>query len=337
MKIARIGLDIAKLVFQVHGVDTHGKTVLRKRLSRGEVLRFFAQCPACTVGIKACAGSHYWARELNQLGHEARLMASKFVAPYRKSGKNDANDAEAICEAVGRPTMRFVPIKSEEAQAVLTVHRARALLVSERTALANQIRSMLGEFGIVFGQGLSTLKKMLLRIGAGELHLPGIARETVGELHDRFQALDGSIAQYDRRIAHLARQSEPAQRLMKISGVGPLTATAMVASVGNARTFANSRQFASWLGLTPRQNSSGGKTKLGPITKHGDVHLRTLLIHGTRSVMQRMDATRDSKSRWALKLKERSGANVAAVALAAKHARIIWAMLSRGTEYHRTA
>jgi len=336
MKVARIGLDIAKSVFQVHGVDAHGRTIVRKTLSRGEVLRYFVQCPPCMIGIEACAGAHYWARELVRLGHDARLMAAQFVTPYRKSGKNDANDAEAICEAVGRPNMRYVPIKSEEAQAVLTVHRARTLLVSERTALSNQVRGLLGEFGLVFGQGMSTLKKMLIRIGGGDFSLPSVAQETVADLHDRLRSLDTSIALYDRRIAQLARQSESAQRLMQIAGVGPLTATAMVASVGNARAFANARQFAAWLGLTPRQYSSGGKTKLGAITKRGDVHLRTLLIHGTRSVLLRA-RDNDGKNRWVLNVKARRGANVAAVALAAKHARIIWAMLARGTEYRLTA
>jgi transposase len=332
MKVVRMGLDIAKSVFQVHGVDAHGKTVVRKTLSRSEVLRYFVQCPPCMIGIEACAGAHYWGRELVRLGHDARLMAAQFVRPYRKSGKNDANDAEAICEAAGRPNMRYVPIKSEEAQAVLTVHRARTLLVSERTALSNQVRGLLGEFGLVFGQGMSTLKKKLMRIGSGDFALPVVARETIADLHDRLRTLDTSIALYDRRIAQLARQSESAQRLMQIAGVGPITATAMVASVGNARAFANARQFAAWLGLTPRQYSSGGKTKLGAITKRGDVHLRTLLIHGSRSVLLRA-RDNDGKNRWVLNLQARRGANVAAVALAAKHARIIWAMLARGTEY----
>jgi transposase len=336
MKVVRIGLDIAKSLFQVHGVDVHGKTVVRKTLSRSEVLRYFVQCPPCLIGIEACAGAHYWGRELARLGHDARLMAAQFVTPYRKSGKNDANDAEAICEAVGRPNMRYVPIKSEEAQAVLTVHRARTLLVSERTALSNQVRGLLGEFGLVFGQGLSTLKKILIRIGSGDFTLPSVARETIADLHDRLRSLDTSIALYDRRIAQLARQSESAQRLMQIAGVGPITATAIVASVGNARAFANARQFAAWLGLTPRQYSSGGKTKLGAITKRGDVHLRTLLIHGTRSVLLRA-RDNDGKNRWLLNLKARRGANVAAVALAAKHARIMWAMLARGTAYRMAA
>lgn len=337
MNVVRIGLDIAKSVFQVHGVDPRGKPVIRKTLSRSQVCEFFAQLPRCLVGLEACAGSHYWARELGKLGHDARLMAGQFVSPYRKSGKNDANDAEAICEAVGRPNMRFVPVKSEEAQAVLTVHRARALTVSERTALVNQIRGLLGEFGIVVATGVSHVRRLLAEIGAGGKQLPILARETMGELHDRLRALDERILAYDRKIEALARQSEPARRLMAIEGVGPITASALVASVGNARTFTNGRQFAAWLGLTPRQNSSGGKPKLGAISKRGDVVLRTLLIHGTRSVLRLTAQKHDQKSTWAEALKARSCANVAAVALAAKHARIIWAMLAHGTDYRGAA
>ena len=335
--VARVGLDIAKSVFQLHAVDVHGKPVFRKTLSRGEMLGFFAKLTPCLIGIEACAGSHYWARELIKLGHDARLMAAQFVSPYRKGGKNDANDAEAICEAVGRPNMRFVPVKSEEAQAVLAVHRARALTVSERTALINQVRGLLGEFGIVTGAGTAHARKLLADIGTGARQLPALARETIGELHDRLRALDERILAYDRKISALAKQSEPAQRLMAIEGVGPITATALVASVGNAQAFKNGRQFAAWLGLVPRQNSSGGKTRLGSISKRGDVMLRTLLIHGTRSALQRMANKTDQKSVWAEALKARSCSNVAAVALAAKNARISWAMLARGTEYRVAA
>jgi transposase len=301
------------------------------------MLTFFASLPPCLIGIEACAGAHYWARELIKLGHDVRLMAAQFVSPYRKGGKNDANDAEAICEAVGRPTMRFVPVKSEEAQAVLAVHRARALTVAERTALVNQVRGLLGEFGIVAGAGTAQVRRLLAAIGAGERSLPLLARETMGELHDRLRTLDERILAYDKKITALAKQSEPAQRLMAIEGIGPITATALVASVGNAQAFKSGRQFAAWLGLTPRQHSSGGKSRLGAISKRGDVVLRTLLIHGTRSTLRLTANKDDSKSRWAEALKARSCNNVAAVALAAKNARIIWAMLARGTEYRVAA
>jgi transposase len=335
--VARLGLDIAKTVFQLHAVDPHGKPVFKKTLARSEMLTFFASLPPCLIGIEACAGAHYWARELIKLGHDVRLMAAQFVSPYRKGGKNDANDAEAICEAVGRPTMRFVPVKSEEAQAVLAVHRARALTVAERTALVNQVRGLLGEFGIVAGAGTAQVRRLLAAIGAGERSLPLLARETMGELHDRLRTLDERILAYDKKITALAKQSEPAQRLMAIEGIGPITATALVASVGNAQAFKSGRQFAAWLGLTPRQHSSGGKSRLGAISKRGDVVLRTLLIHGTRSTLRLTANKDDSKSRWAEALKARSCNNVAAVALAAKNARIIWAMLARGTEYRVAA
>ncbi|GAB3555427.1 IS110-like element ISPa11 family transposase [Noviherbaspirillum agri] len=337
MAIVRVGLDIAKLVFQVHGVDEHGKAKLKKTLSRSEVLEFFAKLPPCLVGIEACGGAHYWARELKQMGHDARLMASQFVIPYRKSGKNDANDAEAICEAVGRPNMRFVPVKSEEAQAILTMHRARELLVAERIALSNQIGGLLGEFGIVVTRGMARLRRVMMEVQTGTRSLPLLAKETICELYERMQRLDDKALEYERKISSMARQSEPARRLMAIEGVGPITATAIVASVGDAKLFRNGREFAAWLGLTPSQNSSGGKSRLGGISKRGDVRLRTLLIHGTRSVMRLAGERTDRKSKWVMELQKRSCSNVAAVALAAKHARIMWAMLARGTEYRAAA
>lgn len=320
-------------MFQAHGVDAHGNAVVKEKLSRSEVLRFFANVPVCLVGLEACAGAHYWARELIRLGHDGRLMAGQFVRPYRKSGKNDANDAEAICEAVGRPQMRYVPVKSEEAQAVLMVHRARALAVSERTALVNQIRGLLGEFGIIAASGIARARTLLTEIGAGKHPMPILARETIADLHDRPRWLDERIQAYDRKIEALARECEPARRLMEIVGIGPLSATAIFASVGDPKLFKSGREFAAWLGLTPRQNSSGGKSRLGAISKRGDVGLRTLLIHGARSVLRLTTARFDRKSVWAEALKQRSCANVAAVALAAKNARIIWAMMVRGTKY----
>lgn len=337
MAIVRVGVDIAKTVFQIHGVDVHGKSKLKKTLSRGEMLEFFAKLPACLVGIEACAGAHYWARELTKLGHDVRLMAAQFVVPYRKSDKNDANDAEAICEAVGRPNMRFVPVKSEEAQAVLTLHRARELLVAERIALSNQIRGLLGEFGIAVAGGMARLGRIMVEIGTGQRHLPVLARQTIGELYERMLEQDKKAQEYERKISQLAKESEAARRLMQIEGIGPITASALVANVPDAKLFKSGREFAAWLGLTPRQHSSGGKQKLGSITKRGDVRLRTLLIHGTRVALQHAANKQDRKSRWAMELKRRSCNNVAAVALAAKHARIVWAMLARGTEYRAAA
>jgi transposase len=261
-----------------------------------------------------------------------RLIAGQFVAPYRKSGKNDRNDAEAICEAVGRPNMRFVPVKSIEQQAILAVHRARELAVAERTALVNQIRGLLGEFGIVLAQGIHRLRQVLPDIlEDAENDLPGLARQTVAELYENLATLDKRIATYDHRIECFAQQMEPATRLMEIGGIGAVTATAIVATVGEARLFKNGRQFAAWLGLTPRQHSSGGRNQLGHISKRGDVYLRTLLIHGARSVLRFAAKKTDGKNRWVEALRQRRGNNIAATALAAKHARIIWAMLSRGT------
>ncbi len=338
MKITRIGLDLAKDVFQVVGVNRQGKQVVCKQLKRNKVLLFFAQQVPCLVGMEACAGAHHWARELMKLGHDVRLMAAKFVIPYRKNEKNDTNDAQAICEAVGRPNMRFVPIKSLDQQAVLTVHRARTLRVGDRTALANQLRGLLAEYGIVMPVGIARVRSRLPEIlEDAENDIPDLARDTFAELYTRLRALDAEIMGYDQRIRQLARDSAPAKRLMQLEGVGPITATAFVASIGDGRCFKNGRQLAAWLGLTPRQHSSGGKSRLGHMSKRGDVYLRTLLIHGTRSVLRLTGKRHDAKSVWAQGVKERSGNNVAAVALAAKHARIIWALLAREEEYRLAA
>ena len=334
MKIMRIGIDLAKNVFQIHGVDKQEQVVLRKQLRRKQMLTFFAQIPPCLIGMESCGGSHYWARELRKLGHDARLIAPQFVKPYRRNDKNDSNDAEAICEAVGRPNMRFVPIKDEEQQAVLTLHRARQLLVRERTALVNHARGLLAEFGIVVGQGPARLRAALPRVlEDADNGLPPLAREVFSDLYERLVEMEQRIADYDRKVEQLAREDEVACRLMQVEGIGPLTATALVASVGDARMFKNGRQFAAWLGLVPRQFSSGGKSRHGRITKRGDVYLRTLLIHGARAVMRFMARRDDARSRWVLSLKERRGFNKAAVALAAKNARVLWALMANGGEY----
>jgi len=263
-QIKRIGIDLAKSVFQVHGVDAHENVVLRKPLKRAKLRAFFAQCPACQIGMEACGSAHYWARELGKLGHTVHLIAPQFVTPYRKNDKNDGNDAEAICEALGRPTMRYVPIKDEEQQAVLCVHRARSLLVEERTALANQLRGLLAEYGLIIPQGVARLRAALPGIlEDAENGVPMLAREVFADLTEQLRGLDTHIAAYDRRITHLARTMTAAKRLMQVEGIGPLTATALVASVGDARLLKNGRQFAAWLGLVPRQHSTGGKSRLG--------------------------------------------------------------------------
>ena len=334
MKFTRCGLDIAKVVFQVHGVNERGAVQERKRLSRPKVLEYFAQLPPCLIGIEACGSAHYWARELAKLGHTAKLMAAQFVTPYRKRGKNDANDAEAICEAVGRPNMRFVAVKSPEQQAVLMVHRARRLAVGQRTALVNQLRGLLGEFGLVVPKGVGRLRAQLPSIlEDAENGLPELAREVLDRLLERLHQLDEHIRQHELKIRELAQHSEPARRLMQIESIGAMTATAIVAGMGDPQVFKSGRNYAASLGLIPRQNSSGNTTRLGSITKRGDRYLRTLLVHGARSYLRVVDKKTDGKSAWARRLKERRHVNVAAVALAAKHARIAWAMLARGTEY----
>lgn len=334
MQVTRIGLDIAKNVFQVHGVDEHGKVVIRTQLSRSKVLTYFAQLPVCRIGIEACGSAHYWGRELQKLGHDVRLMAVQLVKPYRTKPKNDRNDAEAICEAVSRPQMRFVPIKTVEQQAVLTVHRARELLVSERTAVANQIRGLLMEYGIVIAAGLQRLRRELADVLSTVADtLPTLACTVVTELQARLREVDERIAGYERQIMQLARQDEAAKRLMQLEGVGPITATAMVATVGEAKAFQSGRQFAAWLGLVPKQFSTGGKSVLGHITKRGNVYLRTLLIHGARTVLRYTTKRTDAKSQWVEALRQRRGDNIATVALAAKHARIVWALLARGHTY----
>lgn len=334
MNITRVGLDIAKQVFQVHAVSEHGKTQLRKQLPRGKVLEFFAQLQPCLIGMEACGGAHYWGRELRKFGHTVKLMAAQFVTPYRKQGKNDANDAEAICEAVGRPNMHFVAIKSEEQQSMLMVHRARTLVVANRTAQVNQIRGLLGEFGVVVPKGVARLRRELPEIlEDAENGLPALAREVFASLLEQFRDLDTQIAGYDQQIRTLAQASEPARRLMKIEAIGAQTATALVASIGDPHVFKCGRSFAASVGVTPRQHSSGGKERLGRITRWGDRYLRTLLVHGARSYLRVVDKKSDAKSAWARDLKQRRHVNVAAVALAAKHARIAWAILAHGTEY----
>lgn len=328
MKVTRVGLDLAKAVFQVHGVDAQGKAVVRERLKRARLLAYFAKLPACLIGIEASGGAHYWARELTKLGHTVRLMAPQFVTPYRQGGKNDYRDAEAICEAVGRARMRFVPVKSVEQQALMAVHRARALVVGQRNAIGNQLRGLLAEFGIVVGRGVAQLRRALPEIlEDGQNGLPGLARQTFAELWERLIALDQSKAAYDAQIRQLARASEPAQRLTEIEGVGEITATAALATVGDAGVFRNGRQFSAWLGVTPRQRSSGERQRLGGITKQGDTYLRTLFIHGARAAIQAASRRDDPRSRWIKALVERRGKNRAAVALANKNARIVWAML----------
>lgn len=334
MNITTVGIDLAKNVFSVHGVDAHGKAVLKKTLSRGKLLECFAQLPPCVIGMEACTGAHHWARALRAQGHDARIIAPRFVIPYRKSGKNDGNDAEAICEAVSRPAMRFVPVKSVEQQAILCLHRIRAGLVAERTAQINQTRGLMSEFGLIMPKGRYPAQHHIPDIlEDAENGLPGLARRLLHDVWQRVLQLNQQILAYDREMESLSRQSAKARNLMTIPGIGAITATALIASIADPRQFHNGRQLAAWLGLVPRQYSTGGKTRLGRITKQGDKYLRMLLIHGTRAVLATLGDKPDRTSCWLRELIARRGYKRAAVALAAKNARIVWAMLTREETY----
>ena len=280
-QVTTLGIDLAKNSFSLYGVDAQGQCALRKTVSRAKLLASVAALPPCLIGMEACSGSHDWARQFQAFGHTVRLMAPKFVTPYRKSGKNDGNDAEAICEAVGRPNMRFVPVKSVEAQAVLALHRIRQGYVEERTAVINRLRAVLAELGKVLPLGTQAVRE---QASAAAECLPAMLRLSFEQMLAHLRVLDHYIVELDRQFEVMAKQSEPAQRLMGIPGIGPLIALAMVAAVGNAREFNNARQFAAWLGLVPRQYSTGGKARLGRITKCGDRYLRTLLVLGARTV-----------------------------------------------------
>lgn len=285
MKITIVGIDLAKHVFQLHGVDERGKTVLKKQLKRDQMAGFFANLSPCLIGMEACASAHHWGRKLQAMGHTVRLIAPQFVKPYVKTNKNDAADAEAICEAVGRPHMRFVPLKTVEQQSVLALHRARQGFVRARTAQANQIRGLLAEFGLIIPQGIAHLAQRvpaLLEDGAHEL--TGSFRLLVQRLLEHLKELDKQVDELERQIKAWHKANEASRRLEQIPGIGPITASALVATIGDARNFSHGRQLAAWLGLVPKQHSSGGKPVLLGISKRGDRYLRTLLIHGARAV-----------------------------------------------------
>jgi transposase len=335
MDITTVGIDLAKHVFQIHGVNSRGKILIRKQLGRGQVERYFANLPPCLVGMEACASAHHWARRIQAFGHTVKLMAPQFVKPYVKSNKNDAADAAAICEAVGRPSMRFVPIKNVEQQSVLALHRVRQGFVKARTAQANQIRGLLGEFGLIVPQGIAYIAlrvPALLTEAAGEL--PGAFRQLIDRLLEHLRLLSQQVDEIEEQIKSWHRSTEASRRLEKVPGIGPITASALVATIGDARNFDNGRQLAAWLGVVPRQHSSGGKPTLLGMSKRGDAYLRTMLIHGARSVIFRAGQKANPEN-WVFKLTQRRNKNIAAVALANKNARIVWAMLTRGLEFRR--
>lgn len=329
-----VGVDLAKNVFAVHGVNAIGKPCLvQPRVRRDQLVALLAKLPPCVIGMEACSGAHQLARTLRQFGHTPKLMAPQFVAPYRIQGvrgKNDANDAAAICEAVSRPNMRFVPIKSVDDQVTLTVHRVRNGFVEERTATINRLRGLISEFGIVLPLKAATIRRQACR--ACE-ELPVWVRRAVEDLLSHITSLDQRIEQYDEHIKQIAANDEPSQKLMRLSGIGPVTATALTAAIGNGHDFQNGRQLAAWLGLVPGRHGSGGKTRLGRITKTGNRYLRTLLVMGARSILALAAFKGDALSRWALSLQARCGYGKAVVALAAKNARLAWAMLAKGDQF----
>ena len=334
-RISTFGLDIAKHVFQVHGIDEAGNVVLRRRLRRSDLVGFFARHPAAVVGMEACPTSHYWARELEAAGHVVRLMPAQYVKPYVKRQKNDAADAEAICEAVRRPSMRFVPVKSAEQQAVLMLHRSRELLVRQRTMLINALRGHLAEFGLIAARGPARVAGLEARIAAGDESIPELARQALAALVIQLRSAKEQIEELDARILAWHKQSEASRRLATIPGIGPLIASAIAATVPDASAFSTARQFAAWIGLVPRQRSSGGKPRLGHISKQGDAYLRRLLIVGAQSVLR---WARPAKaSAWTLAMLGRKPRKVVAVALANKMARIAWALMVRGENYRQPA
>ena len=332
-QVVTIGMDIAKSVFQVHGINAAGAVVMRQRLTRTRVLGFFAKLAPCLVGIEACGSAHYWGRELSRLGHEVRLIAPSYVKPYLKRQKNDAADAEAICEAVTRPNMRFVPVKSSEQQSIMVLHRTRSILVRQRTQLSNAIRGHMSEFGLtaaVGRNGLQALIKVIL--DSGDARVPDEARACLLMLVEQLVPINAQILESDRRIIASARSTEVGQRLMGIPGVGPVLASALVETISDPKSFASGRNLAAWIGLVPRQNSSGGKERLGGITKQGDRYLRQLLVVGAVAVV-RYAVRNGARRPWLVQLLARRTPKVAAVALANKNARMAWAIMTSGERY----
>jgi transposase len=329
-----IGLDVAKHVFQVHGVDSTGKPVLRKRLRRSELTRFFAAMSPCIVGLEACGSGHHWARELRRFGHDVRLMPPQYVRPYVKTNKHDAADAEAICEAVQRPSMRFVPIKEADQQAALTLHRSRELLVRQRTMLANAVRSHAAEFGLVVPKGIQRIPELCALIASSDPDvLPELAKSVLLTLATQIEVINLRILTLERQLVAWHRESAASQRLATIPGIGPITATAIVATVADPRRFTSARQFAAWIGLVPKQHSSGARERLGGISKRGDGYLRRLLVHGARAVIRWQRRPNARPLPWLAGLLGRRHVNVAAAALANKNARIAWALLTRHEIY----
>jgi len=334
MKISTIGLDLAKNVFAVHGIDLEGRVVVKRNLRRAQVLSFFGKLEPCLVGMEASAGSHYWARELTQHGHDVRLMPASYVKAYVKRGKTDAGDAEAICEAVQRPTMRFVPAKTVEQQGLQTLHRSRSLLLRQRTQTINVLRALCAEFGVIAAKGRLPLDELIELVATeDDARIPTEARVALTPMLSLLDLLSRSIAALDRQIALRNKGSADSQRLLTIPGIGPLLASALPNSIGDVKRFASGRDLAAWIGLTPRPHSSGGKSKLGHISKQGNDYLRRLLVQGAMSLIRVARVSKGPVAAWLRELLARKPARVAAIALANKIARIAWAVLTRGEVY----
>lgn len=336
MEISNLGIDLAKNIFQLHGVNSKGKKVLARKISRNQLSIFIAQLKPCIISMEACGSSHYWARKFQEMGHTVKLIAPQFVKPFVKSNKNDANDAEAIVEASLRPNMRFVAVKSQEQQVNLSFHRVRERLVSSKTALINEIRGLLSEFGIIINQGAEHVRKELPSIiENADNGLTDKFRLLFNSLYEELKEVEDRIEKLDKNVLDQVKNNEVAKRLMTIPGVGPITASAIFATIGDANIFKNGREMSAWLGVVPRQNSSGGKTNLGGISKRGDKYLRKLLIHGARAVLVHIENKTDRLSEWLKKLVERRGYNRAAVALANKNMRIAWAIMTKGALFEK--
>ena len=338
MKITRIGIDLGKTAFHVHAVDRKGKVVMEKKMTRRALARFMRDLQPCLVGLEACGGAHHWARMLRAMGHDARLMGPQFVKPYVKSNKNDFRDAGAICEAVSRPSMRFVPVKSVEQQDVQHVHRVRSQAVAHRTALVNQVRGFLLEYGIAVAKGIGQLRRRLPEVlEDADNGLSGSMRELLAELGEELRRLDERVARFNAQIREISRRTPACRRLEGIPGVGPIVSTALVAAVGDGSAFDNGRELAAWVGVVPRQRSTGGRNVLLGISKRGDQYLRSLLIHGARAALRTASRREDRRSRWAVEVQQRRGSNIATVALANKNLRTAWALLAREVEYEPQA
>jgi transposase len=337
--ISVLGIDIAKLVFHVVGMDESGHVVLRKRIARSELLTFIANLPPLRIGMEACGSAHDWARCVREHGHDVRLIAPQFVKASVKSPKNDARDAEAICEAVTRPTMRFVPIKRVEPQYLQALHRIRERLIKARTALVNEIRELLNEYGIVLPQSMAKFRALIVdKLETDQAKLTTLSTELFWHLYDEFLAVEKRLAYDDEKLAAIGQAHPECQRLQTIPGIGPVSATALIAAIGDVTQFKNGRQLAAWLGLVPRAHSMGGKPRVLGMSKRGAVYLRKLLVHGARATLRWIETTHDERSQWLKALIARRGKNRAAVALANKNAQIVWALLAHNQEYRsRTA